>query len=87
MFRYGVMIARNIYKFPGLIGKMRKLTFLGNHSEEERYRYLQKVITMFQKTGYTKTEVYGEENLPEEGGREGNRRDGRFFGYSRACRC
>lgn len=68
MFRYGVMIARNIYKFPGLIGKMRKLTFLGNHSEEERYRYLQKVITMFQKTGYTKTEVYGEENLPEEGG-------------------
>ncbi len=68
MFRYGVMIARNLYKFPGLIGKMRKLTFLGNHSEEERYHYLQEVIEMMQRTGHTKTEVYGEENLPKEGG-------------------
>ncbi len=68
MFRYGVMIARNLYKFPGLIGKMRKLTFLGNYSEEERYRYLQRVIEMMQRTGYTNTESYGEENLPKEGG-------------------
>lgn len=38
------------------------------YSEEECYKYLQYVIGLMQKTGFIRTEVYGAENLPKEGG-------------------
>lgn len=37
-------------------------------SEEERYDYIQYVINIIKRTGLITTQVYGEENLPKEGG-------------------
>ena len=47
---------------------MRKLAADEKYSEEERYRYLQYTVEFMQKKGFTRTQVYGEENLPREGG-------------------
>ncbi len=47
---------------------MRQLAESENYSEERHYRYLQYVVGLMQKTGHIRTKVYGEENLPKEGG-------------------
>ena len=38
------------------------------YNEETKYRYVQYISNVMQKTGRIKTEVYSEENLPKEGG-------------------
>lgn len=68
MLRFLYLIVRNIFILPGIIKKMRKLVADENSTEEERYAYLQYIIGLMQKTGHIKTLVYGEENLPAEGG-------------------
>lgn len=68
MLRFLYLIVRNIFIIPGIIKKMRQLTADEKTSEEERYAYLQYIVGLMQKTGHIKTLVYGEENLPEEGG-------------------
>ncbi len=68
MLRYIYLVATNLFGFLRLILKMRKLAADENCSEEECYRYLQYAVEFMQKKGFTKTEVFGEENLPEEGG-------------------
>ncbi len=68
MLRYYLMIAKNLFPFAGMIGKMRKLAADESATEEECYEYLQYIIKFMQKKGHTRTEVYGAENLPKEGG-------------------
>lgn len=68
MLRYYIMIAKNLFPFAGMIGKMRKLAANEAATEEECYEYLQHIIRFMQKKGHTRTEVYGAENLPKEGG-------------------
>ena len=68
MLRFLYLIVRNIFIIPGIIKKMRQLTADEKASEEERYAYLQYIVGLMQKTGHIKTLVYGEENLPAEGG-------------------
>lgn len=63
------MIARNILILPGIIGKMRQMAADSDeYSEEDCYKYLQYVVDLMQRTSFIRTEVYGEENLPKEGG-------------------
>lgn len=50
-----------------MIGTMRRMT-ANKCSEEEGYEYLRYMVTVMQKKGFTRTEVYGTENLPKEGG-------------------
>ena len=38
------------------------------YNEEIKYRYVQYIASVMQKTGNIKTEVYGEENSPKNGG-------------------
>lgn len=67
MLRFYYVIARNIFRLPGVIGEMRRMTE-ENHSEEECYEYLQYIVRLIKKTGSIRTEVYGTANLPQEGG-------------------
>ena len=53
---YYVMRASHYYKHPE------------KYDEEFCYRHAQKMVTYLRKKAWTKTNVYGEENLPSEGG-------------------
>lgn len=73
MWRYYYTIARNIFRMPEAIKTMKDMIELSKnrpdeYNEEVRYRYVQYIADIMQKTGHIKTEVYGEENLPKEGG-------------------
>lgn len=68
MLRFLYLIVRNIFIIPGIIKKMRELIADESSTEEECYAYLQYIVGLMQKTGHIKTLVYGEENLPAEGG-------------------
>lgn len=47
---------------------MRTMAASDEYSEEECYKYLQYVVSIMQKTSPIRTEVFGVENLPKEGG-------------------
>lgn len=68
MWRYYYLIAINLFGFAGMIGKMRRMTNNEKYSEEDCYKYLQYMVGVMQKKGFTRTEVFGTENLPKEGG-------------------
>ena len=73
MWRYYYTIIRNIFRIPEAIKTMNDMIELSKHrpdeyNEEIKYRYVQYICNVMQKTGHIKTEVYGEENLPKEGG-------------------
>lgn len=69
MLNFYYVIFMNLYRAPYMITKMRKRA---NHPErytaEQRYTLAHYVVGLMNKTGKIKTEVYGLENLPEEGG-------------------
>ena len=68
MLRFYYVITRNLFRLPGIIGKMKKMAASDKYSEEDCYKYIQYVIGLMQKTGYIRTEVFGAENHPKEGG-------------------
>lgn len=68
MLRYIYLVATNLFGFLRMILKMRKLAADPDSSVEERYEYLKYTIDFMQRKGFTRTEVFGEENLPKEGG-------------------
>ena len=73
MWRYYYTILRNIFRIPEAIKTMKDIIELSKKrpdefNEETKYRYVQYITNVMQKTGNIKTEVYGEENLPKEGG-------------------
>ena len=73
MWRYYYTITRNIFRLPEAIKTMEDMIKLSKnrpdeYNEEVRYRYVQYITDIMQKTGHIKTEVYGEENLPKDGG-------------------
>lgn len=73
MWRYHYTIIRNIFRIPEAIKTMKDMIELSKnrpdeYNEETKYRYVQYITDVMQKKGHIKTEVYGEENLPKEGG-------------------
>lgn len=68
MLRFYYAIVRNIFRLPAIIGEMRKMLASDEYSEQERYDYLRYIAYLMRKTVHICTEVYGTENLPEEGG-------------------
>lgn len=73
MWRYYYTIIRKIFRIPEAIKTMKDMIELSKkrpdeYNEEFRYRYVQYIAYVMQKTGKIKTEVYGEENLPKDGG-------------------
>lgn len=62
-------IMRNLYRLPRILEKMHRMADRPElYSEEERYKYVQYVVGLIQKTGFIKTESFGAENLPKTGG-------------------
>ena len=69
MFRFIYVIFANLFRGPYMIPHMRKLAKnKTKYSFEVRYRYVKRMINYMMKSGNIKTEIYGKENLPEEGG-------------------
>ena len=73
MSRYCYTIVRNLFRMFEAIKTMEDFYELSKkrpneYTEDAKYRYVQYVVEVMQKTGHVKTEVYGEENLPREGG-------------------
>ena len=69
MFRFLLVIIANMKRAPYLIPKMRKMfRHPERYSEQVRYTFAQKLIDYMKASGKIKTEVYGHENLPKEGG-------------------
>ena len=73
MWRYYYTIIRNFFRILEAIKTMKDMKELSKtrpdeYNEETTYRYVQYISEVMQKTGHIKTEVYGEENLPKNGG-------------------
>jgi len=73
MWRFYYTIVRNIFRIPEAIKNMQDMIRLSKehpdeYDEKNNYRYVQYIVDVMQKTGNIKTEMFGEENLPKEGG-------------------
>lgn len=69
MWRLILVVIRNLFRAPHFIPTMRKMIkHSDRYSEEERYAYTRYAFNWIMKSGEITTEVYGKENLPEEGG-------------------
>lgn len=68
MWRFYYTIGRNLFRFPGILSKMRKLAGKEPYSEEESYNCLQYITGELLRTGHIRVERYGMEHLPQDGG-------------------
>ena len=69
MLKLFYVIFMNFHRAPYMIPKMRyQARHPEKYSEKKRYNLAQHVIYLMNKTGRIKTEAYGLENLPPEGG-------------------
>ena len=73
MWRYYYTIVRNFFRMLEAIKTMQDMSELSKkrpeeYNDEVKYRYVQYITDVMQRTGHIKTEVYGLENLPKEGG-------------------
>lgn len=69
MWRLPYTVARNLFRLPKIIWTMRrKAADTEHYSEEDCHAYIQYIIATMQRTGHIRTEAFGVENLPKEGG-------------------
>ena len=69
MIRFFIAIIFNLKRGPSLVSHMRKMTkYKDRYPEKIRYAYALRLIRFLKKSARITTEVYGTENLPEEGG-------------------
>ena len=68
MWRMPYTIVRNIFILPGIIKEMKRLAQPEVYNEKEAYAFAKHIIYLMQKTGHIRTEGFGMENLPKEGG-------------------
>ena len=69
MWRMNYTIIMNLPKLPKILETMHRMVDRPElYTEQEQYDYVRYITGLMQKTGKIKTECYGTENLPEEGG-------------------
>ena len=69
MFRFIYVVLANIFRAPYLVTKLRKMAANPDkYSAEMRYLMARKTFKYIRESGHIKTECFGMENLPEEGG-------------------
>ena len=69
MLKLFYVIFMNFHRAPYMVPKMRyQASHPEKYSEKARYNLAQHVIHLMNKTGRIKTQAYGVENLPKEGG-------------------
>ena len=69
MWRMNYSIAMNVFRLPKLVQTMHRMADQPEgYSEQEIYDYIRYIVGLMKKTGHMKTDVFGRENLPPEGG-------------------
>lgn len=69
MIRFFYVILMNLFRAPYMIPKMRyQAKHPEKYSEKKRYGLVCHAISIMKRTGCISTKVYGEENLPSNGG-------------------
>ena len=68
MWRFFYTIGRNLFRFPGILSRMRKLAHQEPYSEQESYDCLKYVTGELLRTGHIRVDGFGLEHLPQEGG-------------------
>ncbi len=69
MNRIALMVLRNIVKVPGLYAKLcHYAKHTDKYSEQEKYDHIQHILQLAVKSGNIDLQVYGQENIPCEGG-------------------
>ena len=69
MNRLALMVLKNIFRGPGLYGKLRHYAKnTDKYPEEEMYRHIQTILRHAENAGNVEVKVYGTENIPAESG-------------------
>ncbi|MBR5516734.1 MAG: 1-acyl-sn-glycerol-3-phosphate acyltransferase [Firmicutes bacterium] len=69
MNRIALMVFRNIFKVPGLYGKLCKYAkTVGTYPEAEAYEHIHGILKLGVESGNINMHVTGKENIPTEGG-------------------
>jgi len=67
--RLAMMVLKNLFRVPGLYGKLcHYAKHLENYPEEETYRHVQKILRYAVEAGKVEIKTYGLEHIPREGG-------------------
>ena len=69
MNRLALMVIKNLFRSPGLYGKLCKYAKNPEHyTEEEMFRHIQYIMQLACKAGNVTVDVHGRENIPAESG-------------------
>lgn len=69
MWRMNYTILMNMLRLPKILETMHRMTDRPDlYSEQDGYDYVRYITGLMEKTGHIRTECYGKENLPKEGG-------------------
>jgi len=69
MWRMNYTIAVNLFRLQGILEMLHRIVLRPEeYTDADGYDYVRYIIGLMQKTGFIKTERFGEELLPEEGG-------------------
>jgi len=69
MIRIGLMVIKSLLRIPGWFYKIHKLGKSGdNHTDEERYGYLRRIVKRVNIAGRVQVNGYGMDHLPAENG-------------------
>lgn len=67
--RFYYIIVKNFFRLLlRILPTMHYLIKADPYDEEKAYNYLRKIVRIMNRTGRIRTQVFGEENLPKEGG-------------------
>ena len=69
MWRMNYTILMNLARLPKLLETMHRIADRPDqYTEQDAYDYVRYIVGLMQKNGHIKTECYGRENLPADGG-------------------
>lgn len=69
MYRFYLVIILNFFRIPLLLHRLNKMVrHKEEYTEEQRYLEIKRTINIVKNASLVRTKVYGEENLPAEGG-------------------
>lgn len=69
MWRMPFSIIFNLHNLPRVVETMHRMTDRTDiYTDQQRYDYVRYVVGLMKRTGHMRTEAFGEENLPKEGG-------------------
>lgn len=69
MNRLALMVLRNIWRVPGLYGKLcHYAKYTEKYPEEEKYAHIQRILKLAAASGNVDLQLHGKENIPKENG-------------------